>query len=62
MVCGILCELLVIEVKLLENSESNSKFKIQNLKKKKRKTLIKEICNNRNSKCQIMSINFFNFV
>ena len=27
MVCGMWCELLVIEVKLLENSESNSKSK-----------------------------------
>lgn len=61
MVCGIWCELLVIEVKLLENSGSNSKSKSK-FKKKKRKTLIKEICNNRNSKCQIMSISFFNFV
>ena len=60
MVCGMWCELLVIEVKLLENSESNSKSKSKF--KKKRKTLMKEICNNRNSKCQIMSINFFNFV
>lgn len=29
MVCGMWCELLVIEVKLLENSGSNSKFKIK---------------------------------
>lgn len=35
MVCGILCELLVIEVKLLENSGSNSKSKSK-FKKKKR--------------------------
>ncbi len=34
MVCGIWCELLVIEVKLLENSGSNSKSKSKFKKKK----------------------------
>lgn len=35
MVCGMWCELLVIEVKLLENSGSNSKSKSKFKKKKK---------------------------
>ena len=35
MVYGMWCELLVIEVKLLENSESNSKSKSKFKKKKK---------------------------